>query len=261
MIYSIKDSKIYLNWFVAIIKLFKNWPTYLLFAIGLLSKKEQMVYLRSGLKFAVRKKSGDMVAIIEDFYEQQYLPNKKCFGEEAVIVDLGAHIGTFSVLAAKMARGGMVFSYEPDKQNFVQLLKNIKLNNIENIKPLNSAVWKERRRINLYYNNNSSLGHSLIQGGGESNYYSVESLTLEDIFNSNNIKTCDLLKIDVEGAEYEILFSAPKKIYEKINSIYFEFHEDQAKRWGEKDLINFLKNNNYKINQLKNSNIIYADRF
>ena len=52
----------------------------------------------------------------------------------------------------------------------------------------------------------------------------MESIALKDVFDSNNIKQCDLLKIDTEGSEYDILYNLPDEYYKKIKRIYLEHH-------------------------------------
>lgn len=71
----------------------------------------------------------------------------------------------------------------------------------------------------------------------------MATVTLEGIFKSNNIEKCDLLKMDIEGCEYEVLFSTPMEIFSKIGCICMESHPDLKKKRTLEDLIGFLKQN------------------
>jgi hypothetical protein len=60
--------------------------------------------------------------------------------------------------------------------------------------------------------------------GGSGDKISVDCLTLEDIFKKHRLKKLDLLKLDCEGAEYEILYETPAEILAKIKEIRLEYH-------------------------------------
>ena len=70
-------------------------------------------------------------------------------------------------------------------------------------------------------------------------------MTLENFFKKNNIGKCDLMKMDIEGSEYQVLYSTPKKVFDKIDRIFLEIHkiENEPKA----DLINYLKKQGYGI--------------
>ena len=95
-------------------------------------------------------------------------------------------------------------------------------------------------------------------------YEEVETVSLANIFNSNKISKCNFLKIDCEGAEYDILFKTPKKILQRIDKISMEYHNLDKKR-DNISLMNFLKNNGFVIKGTKkfsnSTGMIYAKRY
>lgn len=104
-----------------------------------------------------------------------------------IVVDGGANIGVFSIMAARRAR--LVYAIEPDPVNFEYLCKNLRLNRIENVVPLNLALSDRN-------------GQSRIQGTGEgahlsSTGHTVHTTTLDDV--SRDPITA--VKLDIEGAE------------------------------------------------------------
>lgn len=71
------------------------------------------------------------------------------------------------------------------------------------------------------------------------NYIEIECITLKDIFNENHIEKCDILKMDCEGAEFEILYNASEDIFKKVKEIRLEYHNKENNHID--SLIEFLK--------------------
>jgi len=125
-----------------------------------------------------------------------------------VVIDIGAYHGWFSLLNYSKIKKGKLYCLEIDPVNFSILKKNIVNNNL-NIKIYNIGVWENTGTANLY-------GYRLGSMGSRINYVNrrvsknVECnvITLEDFIKQENIKKIDFIKIDVEGAEIEILKSS-----------------------------------------------------
>ena len=120
-----------------------------------------------------------------------------------VVVDVGAHIGYFSLLAARLVgAAGKVYAFEPAPANFRLLTKNVDLNGLRNIIAVNKAV-SDRVGESILFLQPGTLGHSLFPetlGKGETSI-KVESITLDRFFADENWPHVDLVKIDAEGAE------------------------------------------------------------
>ena len=174
----------------------------------------------------------DDPSILDEIFNDNYKVIEKGvpFEKDDIIIDIGANIGMFSILMAKLHPYAKIFAVEPVAETFVKLCQNIKLNNLTNISPINAAV-SGRERIQQIIYSPSGLG-------GASSYFSgnamdeltghetihVGCITLDEILLKFNIEECKLLKIDCEGAEYEILYNS--KLLEKINYLVGEFHEN-----------------------------------
>ncbi len=174
------------------------------------------------VKLKVRHKTTDMLIASEVFNFKQYGTKNAFIKPTDIIVDLGAHIGAFTVFAAQKAYKGKVYAYEPNPSNFAYLKENIRLNKVDNVSIFNSAVSQNTKPFRLYISPSSSE-HSLY--GNNSKYVMVPSLRLEDIFRKNNLSGINFLKLDVEGAEYDILLNTPKKLLQKIDTIALEYHD------------------------------------
>lgn len=142
------------------------------------------------------------------------------------IIDIGAHIGGTTLYAAK--KGITVYAIEPDPTNYKMLLKNIESNNLEDkVVSINEACGVEG--IRKFYIHGSNSGVAGLKGNparaGVHEEISVKVSTLDSLIEKYNIKHCDLLKIDCEGAEYEILFGLDPKYFTIIDSIVLEVHK------------------------------------
>ncbi|NEN92482.1 MAG: FkbM family methyltransferase [Okeania sp. SIO3H1] len=78
------------------------------------------------------------------------------------LLDIGAHIGYYSVLAAKIVGiEGKVFAFEPELSNYQKILENISLNNLNNISLFNLAAGSETKQTQLFFNQDNDGGHAL----------------------------------------------------------------------------------------------------
>lgn len=175
---------------------------------------------------------------INDSYEYKKIMDID-FKEGDIVIDIGANVGMVSILLAKKFPFIKIYSFEPLKSNYDNLVKNIKLNNIpdKTIFPFNTAVTKDGRDVFMLINLLNQGGSALNE---YTNYYPpallktfCKSTTLNNIVNENNINKIKLLKIDCEGSEYEILYNADKKILQNIENLIGEFHKVENENYYE----------------------------
>ncbi len=207
--------------FLESIKLFKNWYVYPLVYFKLTKKEYVTFQTKSGLNVKIRVNSTDLMALTHVWMIQEYSKKNFELNDDDIVVDVGAHIGLFALYASQFSKNGKILCFEPIKQNYELLVENIKSNNIKNIFPFNYAVSKESSSVKIYLNEDDS-GHSMFLES--ENYVIVKSKSLSDIFHENNIEKCDFLKLDCEGAEYEIINSLSSEFLNKIKKSVIEYH-------------------------------------
>jgi len=128
-----------------------------------------------------------------------------------VVVDLGANIGYFTLLAAGIVGpSGKVFSFEPEPKNFSYLKKNIEINNYVWAKPFQKAVSDKDGKIKLYVCDYDTGHHTINRFGGIKDYsrgrlveekpIEIGSITLDSFFQGKE-DSLDVIKMDIEGAE------------------------------------------------------------
>ena len=222
----------------------KNWYLYPLVYFKLTKKDYVIFETRSGLKIKIRVNSTDLMAFTHVWMIQEYSDDNFSINNDDVIIDVGAHIGLFALFTSQFCKNGKIFCYEPIKENYKILIENIEMNQIQNIFPNNLAVTKETSRVKIFLNDDQS-GHSMfIQN---KNFVEVDSKSLSDIFIDNGIKECDFLKLDCEGAEYEIIESLPSDLFTKINKTAIEYHMVDTKPELLEQLINKFKQFSFSV--------------
>lgn len=159
---------------------------------------------------------------------------KKVVKEGDTVVDLGANIGYFTILAAKLVgRNGKVFAFEPGPKNFEYLSKNIELNNYQNVKVEQKAVSDRNGKTKLFLCPYDSGHHTINQSNGIEAYRlgrpgKVSSIDIETVALDNYLKEktekVNVMKIDIEGAE-ALAFSGMKEILARNKDIriFLEF--------------------------------------
>ncbi len=159
---------------------------------------------------------------VENAWSAEYTSNGFGILNGDTVIDIGAHIGTFTAYAAKLARDGIVYSFEPHPGNFRLLKSNCRENGIRNTKLTRNGVREKRGKCRLFTDPENTGGHSTYGHGPDS--VPIECTTLEDIFTDNGIDRCDFLKIDCEGGEYGILAATPSRYLDKTDKIVLEYH-------------------------------------
>lgn len=255
----------HLRYLPVIISKIKNWPIFLLNYAGLQNTGAEYVF-RNGTRIETSDSiSAATIAVV--FIKKDYgdVPNN------SVIIDIGANIGVFSIFSAD--KSNTVYSYEPMPGNFRVLEENIKLNKLENrIFAFNLGIAAKQEKRKLYLG--KSPFHSFLpterspfnalysdsQGEREQSFLEVNCISLRDIFDENKISECDILKMDCEGAEYEILYNLPGSYFKRIKEIRMEYHNhlDQHKNNGEY-LKSFLENRGFSVEKFKKGSFYQGD--
>jgi FkbM family methyltransferase len=165
------------------------------------------------------------------------------------VFDIGAHIGSFSLYAAKKAgSSGGVYSFEPCKESFDLLSKNKKINNLENLKIFNLAVSNKGGIKKFFISNSGNQAANSLFEINNAKEVKVSVISFENFLKQNKIKTIDFLKMDCEGGEYDILFNSSKKTMQKIKKISLEYHPIDNKK-NKFTIINFLRKHNFLIKE------------
>jgi len=190
---------------------------------------------------------------------------KKIIKKGDVVVDIGANIGYYTLLFAKLVgEQGKVFAFEPESNNFALLQKNLKINGYENVIIIKKAVSDISGKRKLYLNEKNLGQHTTIAPTNNGHAVEVDSIRLDDFFEKSQQKI-DFIKIDIEGGEINAL-KGMSKILKSFRDITLmsEFNPFLLRKFGidPQEYENLLKDFNFKIYELdgKRKTIIPFDQ-
>ena len=207
--------------FLRAIKLFRNWWMYPIVYLRLTKKPTVIFETKNGINILLRVDSTDLMALTHVWLIEEYSKHDIKIKNTDTVIDVGAHIGLFSLYTSQYCKKGNIYAFEPIKENYDILKLNTQLNNFLNIKAENCAISKSTSKITLYQCDDDS-GHSKFIK--TDNPVEVPSKSLNDFFNEKKIKKCNLLKLDCEGSEYEIIDGLNDENFKKIEKMIIEYH-------------------------------------
>jgi FkbM family methyltransferase len=174
--------------------------------------------------------------LIHEIFNDNYhiLQKNMIFTRGDIILDCGANEGLFSILMAKLFPQTTVISLEPVPRTFYQMIRNIGLNGVSNINPINLGVAAKNDTIAMTVSNEYSGGSTACMTFNPDTTYieKVGVVTLDSIINSYCVgHPIKLLKMDIEGMEYETLYNFNS--WDKIENFVGEVHTNgRLRRMG-----------------------------
>jgi FkbM family methyltransferase len=240
-----------------IISMISNWPLYF---FNYLSRRKQPAeyVLRNGYKLIdSRGTIPGTIAVV--FIRQEYGPLQ----DYKTILDIGANMGCFAVYAALACPNAEIYCFEPEERNFGNLKMNININSLDKrVHAINCAVASSTGSRELVIG--ESPLNSLVTLEASGSRQTVNCVTLRDIFRENKLESVDLVKMNCEGAEYEIFEGCTTEDFERMPRIRVEYHNlDNEKQTGEW-LAKYLESHGYQIEHftryLEESGFIWALR-
>jgi FkbM family methyltransferase len=173
-----------------------------------------------------------------------------------IVIDIGAHTGRYTIISAnRVGPNGKVISIEPDIEMFKVLKRNLDLNSLSNVLPLNYAVYSRNTRLKLYVASQpaeSSIFNTTVLERAENKelFFEVQARTLDNLLLDNGIppEEVNWVKIDVEGAEYEVLKGSVELLTKGQNiQILIEIHNIASKVNSYQPISELLFSHRFKI--------------
>jgi len=182
------------------------------------------LHTQDGLNITIRQNLWDARIVREIFFDKPYMRHFQ-LDADPIIVDIGGYIGDFSLFAAKYLNARHVIVYEPTDENFKMLRQNIENNGYEDrITAVNKAVSASDEVIlNVQVSEDQEI-HASAYWYPEAEQRRLPSVTLPELFETHQLESVDLLKVDCEGGEYDIFPAVPDTLFKRIKNIVFEYH-------------------------------------
>ncbi|NJL94944.1 MAG: FkbM family methyltransferase [Anaerolineae bacterium] len=221
-----------------LLRAFAGWPPPAPFEIT----------LHDGTRFAVRNRM-DIWIIKETCLDRDYERHSVPVQDGWTVVDIGAALGDFAVSVARRLPGARVIAVEPFPESLALLQSNAQLNNVHNLEVIAAAVGAVPGEQRLALGSGVAVRHSTAQP--EAGALRVPGHSLESLFEAAQVARCQFLKIDTEGAEYEILMQASPATLAKIDHICLEYHNGVTP-YNHLDLVAFLEQQGFAARSVRN---------
>lgn len=192
-------------------------------------------------EMAYRDQTADVKVLAQSFENDIFFAGMPEYrpAEDHVILDVGAHIGAFALLAGSFAPQGKVYAVEACLESHNLCRINVTLNRAGNIDVSHLALSDRRGECVLHYDV-GNWGHSIVApltGRGET----VPTETLSGFLEAKRIDRCHFMKMNCEGAEFPILLSTPPDVLKRLDAMLVLYHCDLYKLATDADLLAHLK--------------------
>lgn len=205
----------------SVVETFKNWPAVFCDHVGY-RRAPYISSLRNGLHFLTRPRSDDGRILFDVFAKGCYRP--RAITKGGTVIDIGANIGAFSLLAAQ--RGAIVYAYEPHPLNLMLLGANCALNGFSDVHINSVCVAAKAGRAALYIpDNDAFVGRYSLYPGRGSRTVEVSVVSVKTMFTEVPPGPIDCIKLDCQGSEYEILYEAGAENLSRTREILVECDE------------------------------------
>jgi FkbM family methyltransferase len=197
--------------------LFKNPSAFIRSYLQLTLPKDRLVRLRNGMTITLSEDPYDVATIFGIFVRKDYGDVQP----GSVVIDIGANIGGFSLFAAACG-ARRVEAYEPNTEAFQCLNRNIRINHLETVIQSRQFAVTNSAGEKVRFPRKASPFNAILPDHTQADYETIETIDLPRIM--QNLGRVQMLKLDCEGAEWDILFSSDRSVLSRFDAIRLEYH-------------------------------------
>jgi len=224
-----------------------NWPRLLADFIWPISGNFTLQLRRHGW-LVIRGSTFDKWPVSEVIVRDDYRLHR--LSAPKIIIDLGAGIGDFDIYASLLFPQVKIYAYEPDEDAYSLLTQNITRNALgHHVSAYKQAVTKKNAPDHLSIHQTKGYPSLMVRFPQS---ILLSATTVDRIFLQHRIEKCDLLKIDIEGAEYAVLYSLSAANFKKIVRIHLECHNFDGTKFNSRQLKKFLEQKGFWVEEQKN---------
>jgi len=216
-------------------RLLDNWRELFFYGVvlrkwGVKVQEPPVMRFRSGMELEMAPGGyGGYTILFQDlFIHKDYEPTPEFIVRpDWTVLDIGANMGFFACPAAMAARQGRVIAVEPLGGYVDVLRRNVSRNKLQNVTIFHAAATAttgEQIPMTVWYTKFGELKTGTPKRQARSETQVASGLSMVDIFKQGKIEHCDLLKMDIEGAEYALFDATPDHIWNKIDRVIMETH-------------------------------------
>lgn len=226
---------------------FKNPINYWSAYLRRQAPKDGACKLRSGKVISLSSNPHDIVTVMVNFCRREYGEIKRGW----CVVDIGANIGVFTVVAMESG-ASQVIAFEPNNEAYEVLRKNVETNELQDKVQIYHRAVSHLSGESVYIPTSSSP-YNRVQNSASilENVHEVKTISLADAL--SDLYRVDLMKLDCEGAEYQIILRSDPAVFEKIKRIRMELHP--SKSYSRIEVIVHLESMGYQL--VRRSGLIF----
>lgn len=234
---NLSQAHLYIGWFLKAMVLFRRPLRFLMHYVQRTSPDDRLVEMRDGTRIHLSGHPHDVITLFVTLVREDY----GRFPPGGTVVDIGANLGAFALLAARLG-ARTVLAYEPNGAAFRCLQRNVEVNGLSaSVRPRQvavAAVAGQKVRFPVA----PSMYNRVAMENESGEFETVGTTSLAEILARDATQGIDLLKVDCEGAEYDILFGAAPSDLRRVREIRMEYHKGR-----ESELMDYLRNAGFAI--------------
>jgi len=210
-----------------------------------------------GQTYFLRKGTSDHIVFFQVMVYGSY-QYARSWKNVDVVIDAGANIGCTANYFTSLFPKARIISIEPEAKNFEQLVKNTA--QLKNVTPLQKALWKNDGILDVDVNSNESWSFKVKESsiGIKDHSLIVEAISIDALIKQFNINVIDILKVDIEGAEYELFSENYEFWLPRVKYIMIELH-DGYRSGCSTNVMKALARFNFSIRLTRKENIVFIN--
>lgn len=193
-------------------------------------------------------------AVLAHFIRSYELVYERYFKVEKneIVLDIGAYVGSFTLAVARRAK--KILAIEPDSKNYTCLQKNV--SKFANVQTVKKGVWNSKKKLKLYLDSQYPVANSVVIPSGN-NFIEIEVDTLDNLTSALGINKVDFIKMNVEGAELEVLEGA-ERVLKSTKKMVIDAHHIRDGEETASRVCQFLEAKGFKTCIAKETGTVYA---
>jgi FkbM family methyltransferase len=234
----------------------RNFPAYLFHKWGIAKQHPFILESHNGVSVEVPDRmmhTAKEVFFTDDYKFDQIQRQVLNLSSEPVVIDVGANVGYLSAFTFTRFSKARVYSVEPIPNNLELLRRNKERNNQFDWSIIEGVLSDKNEPLEIQFDDADSFSTSASMYGLDKSNHSikVESQTLEKLMQKEGLEHVHILKLDCEGAEYDILYCLSSELLNSIAFITMETHQIDEERKKRDSLVSWLNQNGWKTDVIR----------
>ncbi len=161
----------------------------------------------------------------------------------SIVIDIGSNVGSVLMKLAQKCSEGFVYGFEPDQKNFYRMSENLRLNKLKNYKIFNYALGAEESLAYIQEIDKANSGRNTLTAYPADQATPVKVRALDAVVKELELNKIDIIKIDVEGFEFNVLLGSKETLAKWRPILFVELDDSLLRAQGSsaRDLIQLLE--------------------